>query len=215
MGYGLWTAGIGFQAGAENGGHEHSDGTGQYPETITDDGRFKSPGAGINLLLRPAAGRKVANQQLGDQIHLKRGIIGSERWGDKMRSRIAEELGIERCLIFTASPKSMVPAFPSTAANMRAPLLVRPYLYFEILDQETLKPVPEGEYGELVITAASGRKGHRCCVTGPTTSPALFIPGPCACGSVHPAMTGSSAAPTAWSARSRVSIFIPARSMSC
>ena len=34
-------------------------------------------------------------QKIKDKIHLKKGIIGSERWGEKMRRRITEELGIE------------------------------------------------------------------------------------------------------------------------
>jgi phenylacetate-CoA ligase len=38
---------------------------------------------------------EVAKRGISSQIHLKKGIIGSERWGEKMRSRIKNELGIE------------------------------------------------------------------------------------------------------------------------
>ena len=37
----------------------------------------------------------VSRRGIKDKIHLKKGIIGSERWGEKMRKRITEELGIE------------------------------------------------------------------------------------------------------------------------
>lgn len=33
---------------------------------------------------------EIAKRGIGDKIKLKKGIIGSERWGDKMRKRIAK-----------------------------------------------------------------------------------------------------------------------------
>ena len=30
-----------------------------------------------------------------DKVCLKKGVIGSERWGEKMRKRIAAELGVQ------------------------------------------------------------------------------------------------------------------------
>ena len=38
---------------------------------------------------------EIAKRGIGDKIKLKKGIIGSERWGDKMRKRIANELGVK------------------------------------------------------------------------------------------------------------------------
>ena len=38
---------------------------------------------------------EIKKRGIKDKIHLKKGIIGSERWGEKMRKRITEELGIE------------------------------------------------------------------------------------------------------------------------
>ena len=38
---------------------------------------------------------EIAKRGIKDQIKLKKGVIGSERWGDKMRMRIADELGVE------------------------------------------------------------------------------------------------------------------------
>ena len=35
---------------------------------------------------------EIAKRDLTDKIYLKKGVIGSERWGDKMRKRIAAEL---------------------------------------------------------------------------------------------------------------------------
>ena len=125
----------------------------------------------------------MANQQLGDQIHLKRGIIGSERWGDKMRSRIAEELGIELFDIYGLT-EIYGPGISIDCSEHEGLHYWSDYLYFEILDQETLKPVPEGEYGELVITTF--RKEGAPLLRYRTHDITRFIPGPCACGSVHP-----------------------------
>ena len=40
--------------------------------------------------------REIAKSGVKDQIHLKKGIIGSERWGSNMRKRIHEECGRSR-----------------------------------------------------------------------------------------------------------------------
>ena len=38
---------------------------------------------------------EIEKRGIKDKIHLKKGVIGSERWGEKMRKRISTELGIE------------------------------------------------------------------------------------------------------------------------
>ena len=38
---------------------------------------------------------EISTRGLRDKLDLKKGVIGSERWGEKMRHRIANELGIE------------------------------------------------------------------------------------------------------------------------
>jgi len=38
---------------------------------------------------------EIEKRGIKDKICLKKGVIGSERWGEKMRQRISSELGIE------------------------------------------------------------------------------------------------------------------------
>lgn len=38
---------------------------------------------------------EIAKRGIGERIHLRKGVIGSERWGEKMRNRIASELGVD------------------------------------------------------------------------------------------------------------------------
>ena len=38
---------------------------------------------------------EIAKRGVRDELNLKRAVIGSERWGHKMRQRIANELGVK------------------------------------------------------------------------------------------------------------------------
>ncbi|MDP2843218.1 MAG: AMP-binding protein, partial [Acetobacterium sp.] len=151
-GYGLWTAGIGFQAGAEKmGAMAIPMGPGNTQKQLQMMVDLKATVLASTSSYALLLAEEVANQNLGDKIHLKRGVIGSERWGDKMRMRIAEELGIELFDIYGLT-EIYGPGISIDCSQHDGLHYWSDYLYFEILDQETLKPVPEGEYGELVIT---------------------------------------------------------------
>lgn len=183
-GYGLWTAGIGFQAGAEKmGAMAIPMGPGNTQKQLQMMVDLKATVLASTSSYALLLAEEVANQKLGDQIHLKRGVIGSERWGDKMRSRIAEELGIELFDIYGLT-EIYGPGISIDCSEHDGLHYWSDYLYFEILDQETLKPVPMGEYGELVITTF--RKEGAPLLRYRTHDITRFIPGPCACGSVHP-----------------------------
>ncbi|WP_286947452.1 phenylacetate--CoA ligase family protein [Acetobacterium sp. UBA5834] len=183
-GYGLWTAGIGFQAGAEKmGAMAIPMGPGNTQKQLQMMVDLKATVLASTSSYALLLAEEVANQNLGDQIHLKRGVIGSERWGDKMRSRIAEELGIELFDIYGLT-EIYGPGISIDCSEHDGLHYWSDYLYFEILDQETLQPVPEGEYGELVITTF--RKEGAPLLRYRTHDITRFIPGPCACGSVHP-----------------------------
>ncbi|MEO1815545.1 MAG: phenylacetate--CoA ligase [Acetobacterium sp.] len=183
-GYGLWTAGIGFQAGAEKmGAMAIPMGPGNTQKQLQMMVDLKATVLASTSSYALLLAEEVANQNLGEQIHLKRGVIGSERWGDKMRSRIAEELRIELFDIYGLT-EIYGPGISIDCSEHDGLHYWSDYLYFEILDQETLKPVPMGEYGELVITTF--RKEGAPLLRYRTHDITRFIPGPCACGSVHP-----------------------------
>ena len=58
------------------------------------------------------------------------------------------------------------------------------YLYIEIIDPHTLKPVPDGEMGEIVITTLV--KEGAPLIRYRTHDLSRIIPGECPCGSKHP-----------------------------
>lgn len=183
-GYGLWTAGIGFQAGAEKmGAMAIPMGPGNTQKQLQMMVDLKATVLASTSSYALLLAEEVANQKLGDKIHLKRGVIGSERWGDKMRRRIATELGIELFDIYGLT-EIYGPGISIDCSQHNGLHYWSDYLYFEILDQETLKPVPEGAYGELVITTF--KKEGAPLLRYRTHDITRFMPGPCACGSEHP-----------------------------
>ena len=95
-GYGLWTAGIGFQAGAERLGAMAipmgPGNTDKQLKMMEDMGSTVLTATSSYALL---LAEEIEKRGIKDRIKLKKALIGSERWGDKMRNRIADELGVE------------------------------------------------------------------------------------------------------------------------
>ena len=90
-GYGLWTAGIGFQAGAEKlGAMVIPMGPGntdkQLQMMIDLESTVLTATSSYALLLA----EEIDKRGLKDKIHLKKGVFGSERWSEKKREYIKE-----------------------------------------------------------------------------------------------------------------------------
>ncbi len=182
-GYGLWTAGIGFQAGAEHlGAMVIPMGPGNTEKQIQMLLDLKTTvlcaTASYALLLAEEVGRR----NLNEQIHLKRGIIGSELWGDLMRGRIAEELGIELFDIYGLT-EVYGPGIGVDCSYHTGIHYWDDQVYFEIIDPETGEPVPDGQLGELVISTF--HKEAAPVLRYRTHDITCLIPGQCPCGSPH------------------------------
>lgn len=183
-GYGLWTAGIGFQAGAEKlGAMVIPTGPGNTEKQIrmmTDlQSTVLCATASYALLLA----EEIAKRGLRDKIHLKKGIFGSERWGEKMRRRIAGELGIQLYDIYGLT-EIYGPGIGISCDRECGMHFWDDYLYFEIIDPPTGEPLPVGETGELVITTL--RKEGAPLIRYRTHDLTRIIPGECACGLAYP-----------------------------
>ncbi|MBO5600646.1 MAG: phenylacetate--CoA ligase [Candidatus Methanomethylophilus sp.] len=179
-GYGLWTAGIGFQAGAERlGVMVIPMGPGNTEKQLRMMQDLESTvlcsTSSYALLLAEA----IKKEGLKDNIHLRKGIIGSERWGAKMRRRISEELGIELYDIYGLT-EIYGPGIGISCRCGTGMHVWEDYLYFEVIDPVTLKNVPDGEVGELVITTL--RKEGAPLIRYRTHDLTRIIPGQCRCG---------------------------------
>jgi len=183
-GYGLWTAGIGFQAGAELlGAMVIPMGPGNTEKQLKMMVDLKSTVLTSTSSYALLLAEQVNQNGLRDKIHLKKGIIGSERWGDKMRDRIASELGIELFDIYGLT-EIYGPGISIDCAEHTGMHYWDDYLYFEIIDIITGEVLPVGETGELVITTLC--KEGAPLIRYRTHDITRIIPGECPCGSKHP-----------------------------
>lgn len=151
-GYGLWTAGIGFQAGCERlGAMAVPMGPGNTEKQLQMMQDLKSTVICATSSYALLLAEQVEARGLKDKIHLKKGVIGSERWGEKMRNRIQSILGIELYDIYGLT-ECYGPGIGINAVGDDAISIFDDYVYIEILDPQTGKPVPEGEIGEITLT---------------------------------------------------------------
>ena len=183
-GYGLWTAGIGFQYGAEKlGAMVIPMGPGNTDKQIkmmTDLGSTVLCATSSYALL---LSEEINKRGVKDKIVLKKGIIGSERWGDKMRNRIADDLGVELYDIYGLT-EIYGPGIGISCDYKNGIHMWDDYLYFEVIDPKTGKTVPDGQVGELVITTLL--KEGAPLIRYRTHDLTRIITGECPCGSRYP-----------------------------
>ena len=151
-GYGLWTAGIGFQNGAERlGAMVIPMGPGNTDKQLRMMMDMKSTVLCATSSYALLLAEEIAKRGIGNRIHLRKGVIGSERWGEKMRNRIANELGVQLYDIYGLT-EVYGPGIGISCDHACGIHVWTDYLYFEVVDPKTGKNVPDGEIGELVIT---------------------------------------------------------------
>lgn len=183
-GYGLWTAGIGFQAGAEYlGAMTIPMGPGNTEKQLRMMQDMKSTVLCATSSYALLLAEEIGKRGLTDKIYLKKGVIGSERWGSKMRARIAAELGVQLYDIYGLT-EVYGPGIAMSCDYECGMHYWDDYLYFEIVDPKTGENVPDGEVGELVITTL--RKQGAPLLRYRTHDLTRFIPGECKCGSRFP-----------------------------
>jgi phenylacetate-CoA ligase len=120
---------------------------------------------------------------LRDQLKLRIGIFGSERWGESMRGRMRELLGIE-CFDIYGLTELYGPGMGIDCAQHSGIHFWQDYYLVEIVDPETGRVQPEGEEGEIVLTTL--RKEAMPLVRYRTRDISRIIPGACPCGSPFP-----------------------------
>jgi phenylacetate-CoA ligase len=153
VGYGLWTAGVGFQAGCERFGamavplgpanaEMHCEMMVDMQTTV-----FCST-ASMALLMA----EEIHKRKLLSKIKVKRIILGAERHSASMRARIKELMGVEHIFDIYGLTELYGPGTGLDCSRHHGIHYWADHFIFEILDPETLKPVPCGQQGELVVT---------------------------------------------------------------
>lgn len=183
-GYGLWTAGIGFQNGAEKlGAMVIPMGPGNTEKQLQMMMDMKSTVLCSTSSYALLLAEEIAKRGIKDQIHLKKGVIGSERWSQKMRDRISSELGIELYDIYGLT-EIYGPGIGISCKENCGMHYWDDFIYLEIIDPVTGENLPDGEIGEIVITTLV--KEGAPLIRYRTHDLSRIIPGTCACGSKFP-----------------------------
>lgn len=186
-GYGLWTAGIGFQLGCERlGAMAVPLGPGNTEKQLQMMRDLKSTVLCATSSYALLLAEQIENRGLKESINLKKGVIGSERWGDKMRARIRDILGIELYDIYGLT-ECYGPGIGISCSEDNGIHYFDDYVYMEILDPQTGLPVKDGEVGEITLTTLV--KEGAPLFRFRTHDLAAFIPGKCKCGSSFPRIT--------------------------
>lgn len=183
-GYGLWTAGIGFQLGAERlGAMTIPMGPGNTDKQLRMMMDIESTVLCATSSYALLLAEEIAKRGIKDRIRLRKGIIGSERWGEKMRRRIADELGVSLYDIYGLT-EVYGPGIGINCEYNTGMHYWDDYLYFEIVNPKTGEILPDGEVGELVITTLC--KEGAPLIRYRTHDLTRIIPGECPCGSKYP-----------------------------
>jgi phenylacetate-CoA ligase len=181
VGYGLWTAGAGFQLGCEHfGAMAVPVGPGNleiHLQMLTDvRTTVLCSTASMALLM----GEEVRKHRLKDKIALKKAIFGAEPHTPKMRERFQEMLGIQESFDIVGMTELYG---PGTGLECRAHEGIHYWadlFILELLDPESLQPVAPGEVGEMVVTTL--RKEAAPLIRYRTRDLTRFLSGECPCG---------------------------------
>ena len=153
-GYGMFTGGLGFQYGAERLGMltvpAAAGNSLRQIKFITDFGTtaiHAIPSYVTRL-------KEVMDQQGVDpqrDTKLKTLIIGAEPHSEEQRKRIEKMMGVKAYNSFGMS-EMCGPGVAFECKEQNGLHIWEDYYIVEIVDPETLEPVPEGEIGEMVLT---------------------------------------------------------------
>ncbi len=183
-GYGLWTAGIGFQNGAEKlGAMVIPMGPGNTEKQLQMMMDMQSTVLCSTSSYALLLAEEIEKRGIQDKICLKKGVIGSERWGETMRERISGILGIELYDIYGLT-EIYGPGIGINCSYNTGMHYWDDYFYLEIVDPQTGEPLPDGELGEIVITTLV--KEGAPLIRFRTHDLSRIIPGTCPCGSPYP-----------------------------
>lgn len=179
--YGLFTGAFGFHYGAEKIGASVIPVSIENPKKqikILQD--YKTTA----LISTPSYALLIANTLIEMEINpnslsLRFGLFGAEPWSDRMRQEIEEKLKINATDNYGLS-EVMGPGVAGECLEKKGLHIQEDHFYFEIIDPQTLKPLKEGETGELVITTLT--KEAFPVLRFRTGDLTRFLQGECPCG---------------------------------
>ena len=184
-GYGMFTAGLGFQYGAEKVGMltvpAAAGNTKRQIKFIRDFGTTV-------LHAIPSYASRIYEVMKEEGCDPRRDTslrvlcIGAEPHSEEQRQRIEQNLGVKAYNSYGIS-EMMGPGVAFECPEQNGLHIWEDYFIVEIIDPVTLQPVADGELGELVLTTIN-REGMPL-LRYRTRDLTRILPGKCACGRTH------------------------------
>ena len=184
-GYGMFTAGLGFQYGAERVGML------TVPAAAGNTTRqikfIKDFGTTVLHAIPSYASRiyEVIKEEGVDprrDTNLRVLCIGAEPHSEEQRRRIEQDLGVKAYNSYGIS-EMMGPGVAFECQEQNGLHIWEDYFIVEIIDPVTLEPVPDGELGELVLTTIN--REAMPLLRYRTRDLTRLLPGTCPCGRSH------------------------------
>ncbi len=183
-GYGLFTGGMGLNGGS------HKAGCMTIPMSSGSTDRqimFIMDLKATILCCTPSYAAYLAERmnEMGygpDDIPLKAGIFGAEAWSEEMRRDIEKKMGIKAFDIYGLTELSG-PGVAYECSAQEGMHINEDHFIAEIVDPDTLEPLPLGSEGELVFTSLD-RKAFPL-LRYRTKDICRLIPEKCSCGRTH------------------------------
>ncbi len=180
-GYGLFTGGLGLHQGATDLGLTVvpvSGGNSERQIMLMRDFGATAVSCTPSYFLHLIDAAKAQGVDMRD-LPLRVGVFGAEPWTDEMRRHIEEEAGIEAFDIYGLT-EICGPGVGIECKEHHGLHIFEDHFYPEILDPETLEPLPDGEEGELVFTTLT--KQAMPMIRYRTRDLSVIGPDPCECG---------------------------------
>ncbi|GHV56151.1 phenylacetate-coenzyme A ligase [Bacteroidia bacterium] len=184
-GYGMFTGGLGFQYGAEKLGcltvPAAAGNSKRQIKFITDFGT-------TCLHIIPSYATRLAEVMYAEGIDPRRDTklhticIGAEPHSEEQRQRIEQLLGVKAYNCFGMSEMNG-PGVAFECTEQNGLHIWEDYTIVEIVNPETLEPVPDGEAGELVLTTIN--REAMPLIRYRTRDLTCVLPGECGCGRTH------------------------------
>ena len=184
-GYGMFTGGLGFQYGAERLGMltvpAAAGNTKRQLKFIKDFGTTALHAIPSYVTRLYEVMQEMGIDPLSD-TKLKTLIIGAEPHSEEQRRRIEEMMGVKAYNSFGMS-EMCGPGVAFECQEQNGLHIWEDYYIVEIINPDTLEPVPEGEVGELVLTTIN--REAMPLLRYRTRDLTRILPGECPCGRHH------------------------------
>ncbi|MCI8367532.1 MAG: phenylacetate--CoA ligase [Eggerthellaceae bacterium] len=184
-GYGLFTGGLGAHSGGEAMGCTvipTSSGNTKRQVQMMKDCKTDILACTPSYALLIADTAIEMGYDPATEFQISGGIFGAEPASENMRQEIANKLGLQYCDVYGLS-EVMGPGVAMECKERGGLHVAEDHFYCEIIDPDTLEPLPDGEWGELVITTLT----RECTplVRYRTRDVTRIVAEPCACGRTH------------------------------